>query len=148
MIIACPCGKKKFEVNSSLIPSEGKMLQCGTCSEKWFFKKEIKKEVIKEVKKPLVKIPKNIKKDIPDVTEDLISEAETTIPKVKKNKINKKINTLSFLVVVIISFVALVILADTFKNSLNLIIPGFDLILNSLYETIKDIALFIEDLFK
>ena len=148
MIIACPCGKKKFEVNSSLIPSEGKMLQCGTCSEKWFFKKEIKKEVIKEVKKPSVKIPKNIEKDIPDVTEDLISEAETTIPKVKKNKINKKINTLSFLVVVIISFVALVILADTFKNSLNLIIPGFDLILNSLYETIKDIALFIEDLFK
>ena len=148
MIIACPCGKKKFEVNSSLIPSEGKMLQCGTCSEKWFFKKEIKKEVIKEVKKPLVKIPKNIEKDIPDVTEDLISEAETTIPKVKKNKINKKINTLSFLVVVIISFVALVILADTFKNSLNLIIPGFDLIINSLYETIKDIMLFIEDLFK
>ena len=148
MIIACPCGKKKFEVNSSLIPSEGKMLQCGACSEKWFFKKEIKKEVIKEEKKPSVKIPKNIEKDIPDVTEDLISEAETTIPKVKKNKINKKINTLSFLVVVIISFVALVILADTFKNSLNLIIPGFDLILNSLYETIKDIALFIEDLFK
>ena len=148
MIIACPCGKKKFEVNASLIPSEGKMLQCGACSEKWFFKKEIKKEVIKEVKKPSVKIPKNIEKDIPDVTEDLISEAETTIPKVKKNKINKKINTLSFLVVVIISFVALVILADTFKNSLNLIIPGFDLILNSLYETIKDIVLFIEDLFK
>ena len=149
MIIACPCGKKKFEVNASLIPSEGKMLQCGACSEKWFFKKEIKKEVIKEEKKPLVKIPKNIEKVIPDVTEDLISEAETTIPKIKKkDKINKKINTLSFLVVVIISFVALVILADTFKNSLNLIIPGFDLILNSLYETIKDIVLFIEDLFK
>tara|TARA_B100000945_G_scaffold71905_1_gene54866 strand:- start:783 stop:1232 length:450 start_codon:yes stop_codon:yes gene_type:complete len=149
MIIACPCGKKKFEVNASLIPSEGKMLQCGACSEKWFFKKEIKKEVIKEEKKPLVKIPKNIEKVIPDVTEDLISEAETTIPKIKKkDKINKKINTLSILVVVIISFVALVILADTFKNSLNLIIPGFDLILNSLYETIKDIVLFIEDLFK
>ena len=149
MIIACPSCKKKFEVNASLIPSEGKMLQCGACSEKWFFKKEIKKEVIKEEKKPSVKIPKNIEKDIPDVTEDLISEAETTIPKIKKkDKINKKINTLSFLVVVIISFVALVILADTFRNSLNLIIPGFDLILNSLYETIKDIVLFIEDLFK
>ena len=149
MIIACPSCKKKFEVNASLVPSEGKMLQCGACSEKWFFKKEIKKEVIKEEKKPSVKIPKNIEKDIPDVTEDLISEAETTIPKIKKkDKINKKINTLSILVVVIISFVALVILADTFRNSLNLIIPGFDLILNSLYETIKDIVLFIEDLFK
>ena len=149
MIIACPSCKKKFEVNASLIPSEGKMLQCGACSEKWFFKKELKKKIINEVKKPSIKIPKNIEKDIPDVTENLISEAETTIPKVKKkDKINKKINTLSFLVVVIISFVALVILADTFKNSLNLIIPGFDLILNSLYETIKDIVLFIEDLFK
>ena len=149
MIIACPCGKKKFEVNASLIPSEGKMLQCGACSEKWFFKKEIKKEVIKEEKKPSVKIPKNIEKDIPDVTEDLISEAETTIPKIKKkDKINKKINTLSILVVVIISFVALVILADTFRYSLNLIIPGFDLILNSLYETTKDIMLFIKDLLK
>ena len=149
MIIACPSCKKKFEVNASLIPSEGKMLQCGACSEKWFFKKELKKKVINEVKKPSVKIPKNIEKDIPDVTEDLISEAETTIPKIKKkDKINKKINTLSILVVVIISFVALVILADTFRNSLNLIIPGFDLILNSLYETIKDIVLFIEDLFK
>ena len=46
----------------------------------------------------------------------------------------------------IITFVALIILADTFKNSIKLLIPGFDLILNSLYETLKDITLFIKDL--
>ena len=53
---------------------------------------------------------------------------------------------LCFLIVLIITFVALIILADTFKNSIKLLIPGFDLILNSLYETLKDITLFIKDL--
>ena len=148
MIIACPCGKKKFEVNASLIPNEGKMLQCGACDHKWFFKKEAKKKVIKDVKKPLNKIPEIIDKNIPDKTEDLISEAETEISKVEKKQIkDKKINILSFLIVLIISFVALIILADTFKNSIKLLIPGFDLILNSLYETLKDVILFIKDLF-
>ena len=148
MIIACPCGKKKFEVNASLIPNEGKMLQCGACDHKWFFKKEAKKKVIKDVKKPLNKIPEIIDKNIPDKTEDLISEAETEISKVEKKQIkDKKINILSFLIVLIISFVALIILADTFKNSIKLLIPGFDLILNSLYETLKDVVLFIKDLF-
>ena len=148
MIIACPCGKKKFEVNASLIPNEGKMLQCGACDHKWFFKKEAKKKVIKDVKKPLNKIPEIIDKNIPDKTEDLISEAETEISKVEKKQIkDKKINILSFLIVLIISFVALIILADTFKNSIKLLIPGFDFILNSLYETLKDVILFIKDLF-
>ena len=74
--------------------------------------------------------------------------AETEISKVEKKQIkDKKINILSFLIVLIISFVALIILADTFKNLIKLLIPGFDLILNSLYETLKDIILFIKDLF-
>ena len=136
MIIACPRCKKKFEVNASLIPNEGKMLQCGACSKKWFFQKEPRKKVIKDVDK-----------NIPDNTEELISEAETTISKSEnRQKKNKKINILSFLIVLIITFVALIILADTFKNSIKLLIPGFDLILNSLYETLKDITLFIKDL--
>ena len=148
MIIACPSCKKKFKVNDTLIPTEGKMVQCGACDHKWFFKKEAKKKVIKDVKKPLNKIPEIIDKNIPDKTEDLISEAETEISKVEKKQIkDKKINILSFLIVLIISFVALIILADTFKNSIKLLIPGFDLILNSLYETLKDVVLFIKDLF-
>ena len=111
MIITCPSCKKKFEVNASLISSEGKMLQCGVCSHKWFFKKEPIKKVIKYAKKPLNKIPEIIDKNIPDKTEDLISEAETEISKAEKKKLkDKKINILSFLIVLIISFVALIIL--------------------------------------
>ena len=148
MIIACPSCKKKFKVNDTLIPTEGKMVQCGACDHKWFFKKEAKKKVIKDVKKPLNKIPEIIDKNIPDKTEDLISEAETEISKAEKKQLkDKKTNILSFLIVLIISFIALIILADTFKNLIKLLIPGFDLILNSLYETLKDVILFIKDLF-
>ena len=37
MIIVCPCGEKKFEIDQNLIPEEGRLLQCGFCNKKWFF---------------------------------------------------------------------------------------------------------------
>jgi len=143
MIITCPSCNKKFKVDASLIPMEGKLLQCGSCNHKWFFEKKVKKEV----KKPLAKETEIIDKNVPDNTEKLITEAEKAISKTEKNSTKNKINILSFLLVLIITFVALVILLDTFKNSINLLIPGFDLILNNLYETLKDIILFIKDIF-
>ena len=39
MIIICPCGEKKFEVNENLIPDKGKLLQCGSCNQTWFYNK-------------------------------------------------------------------------------------------------------------
>ena len=42
MIISCPeCGKK-FEIDASLIPQSGRLLQCGSCENKWFYKKQVK----------------------------------------------------------------------------------------------------------
>ena len=148
MIITCPSCEKKFEVNASLIPNEGKLLQCGACSHKWFFKKEKKREIKHEVKKTLIKTTEIIDKKVPDNTEKLISEAETAVTK-KANKSNKenKINFLSFLIVVVITLVAIVVVADTFKNIINNYFPGFDLVLNNLYETLKDVMLFFKDLF-
>ena len=143
MIITCPSCNKKFEVDASLIPMDGKLLQCGSCNHKWFFEKKVKKEL----KKPLVKETEIIDKNVPDNTEKLITEAETAIYKTEKKSTKNKINILNFLVVLIITFVALVILLDTFKNFINLLIPGIDLILNNLYETLKDIILFIKDIF-
>ena len=144
MIISCPACNKKFEINSSLIPSEGRNLQCGSCNKKWFFIKKLKKEK----KIILDKKTEHTEKRIPDDTEELINEAENAISKknYKKNKKNN-INILSFLIVFIITLIAIIILADTFKNLINLLIPGFDLILNSLYETLVDIILFFKDLF-
>ena len=53
---------------------------------------------------------------------------------------------LSYIIVAIISFCALIILVDTFKSPLYHIFPGLELILYSLFETLKDIQLFIKDL--
>ena len=39
MIITCEKCSKKFNLEDSLIPDEGRELQCGSCNHKWFFKK-------------------------------------------------------------------------------------------------------------
>ena len=60
---------------------------------------------------------------------------------------NNKLSSLNFILVFIISFAALIVLLDTFKNPIALILPNIEFILESLYETLKDITLFIQDLF-
>ena len=39
MIIECVKCSKKFDVNSDLIPSSGRTIQCGSCNHVWFYKK-------------------------------------------------------------------------------------------------------------
>ena len=145
MIISCEACNKKFEIDSNLIPSEGRTLQCGSCNHKWFFKKKVEKK-----KKIILEKPEEyIEKKLPEDTEELINEAEKAIS--KKNNIRSKkktISILSFLIVFVITLTAIIILADTFKNTIKIFIPRFDIILDNLYETLKDIILFFKDLFK
>ena len=37
MIISCEKCDKKFELSDELIPVEGRLLQCGSCSYKWHY---------------------------------------------------------------------------------------------------------------
>ena len=46
MIIACNNCHKKFNIDSNLIPDNGRLLQCNSCNHKWFFKKKIINESI------------------------------------------------------------------------------------------------------
>ena len=64
----------------------------------------------------------------------------------KKNKYSKTSNFFSYLIVVIISFIALIILVDTIKSPLIKIFPGLEIVLFNLFETLKDVKLFIIDL--
>ena len=59
MIISCPCDKKKFEIDASMIPNEGRNLQCGFCGHVWFYRKNIieNKEPINEIKKKEITLP-------------------------------------------------------------------------------------------
>ena len=42
MIITCPNCNKQFKINNSMIPDEGRDLQCGSCNHIWFYKIEEK----------------------------------------------------------------------------------------------------------
>ena len=74
MIINCNSCDKKFVVPDQAITSSGRMVQCGSCGNKW---KQFPKN---EEKITPIKIKKN--KKIPDIS-------QTKIPKLKK-KISKK----------------------------------------------------------
>ena len=54
MIITCNNCNKNFEVDPSLIPEKGRLLQCNSCDHKWFFKKENLNDPISSLK---LKIP-------------------------------------------------------------------------------------------
>ena len=148
MIITCPCGEKKFEIDQKLIPREGRLLQCGSCSHEWFFKLDIVEEKNEEKIKTKVKPNLEISKEDKNLslnTESDIKTEEIIIPK-KKDKV--KVNYLNILLVIIITFVAFIIVLDTFKNQLTSIFPNISFFLDNLYQSLEDIKLFVLDLIK
>ena len=152
MIITCGQCHKKFEIESSLIPEKGRLLQCSSCNHQWFYKNDI----LEETKVVLKDQDTKNKENVPTTEEisNIKVFEELPLSKEKKRKHaykpskteNKKISFLSIILVFIISIAALIILLDTFKSPVNLMIPNIEFILDSLYETIRDILLFIQDL--
>ena len=159
MIITCPNCKKKFQIDATLLPKEGRDLQCGSCEHVWFYKYEKENPtpltlqddfVNKKVedyspKKEIEKISENKKTK----TQDKPINKEKNIKEISNNK--KSENTagkfFSYLIVLIISFVALIILVDTLKGPIINVFPSIEIILFNLFETLQDIKLFIIDLF-
>ena len=157
MIVNCPNCDKKFEIDKKLIPPEGRLLQCGSCNNKWFFKTESidkKTEVLeKTISETIIEDNKNlsdeIQKDIPDEVHNNI-ELSNNLDDDFKEKANKKsrINYFKILIVIIISLFALILILDTFKVQLSIIIPNIETILDNLYQSLNDIKLFTLDLIK
>ena len=52
----------------------------------------------------------------------------------------------SYLIVLIITFITIIIILDTFKSPLSLFFPNLELLLYNLFETLKDLILFTKDL--
>ena len=150
MIISCDQCNKKFEINSNLIPKGGRHLECGACNHKWFYKQDIEDKTEEIIIEPQLK---NIEEENIDPIQTNISqinEFDTSFKKkeIIENKKIKKIGVLNIIIVFIISFVALIILIETFKDPISIYIPNVEFILNSLHEIIIDIILFFKDLIK
>ena len=58
MIISCPNCNKQFKIDNSLIPDEGRDLQCGSCNHIWFYNIQEKNNEVLELKQEI--ISKNI----------------------------------------------------------------------------------------
>jgi len=171
MIINCDNCNKNFDVDASLIPKKGRLLQCIACEYKWFFKKEyieksvpiVEIEALPETTIPFkedatrveTETPKTIElldkvtKDAPIIEKIFIKDKDNVKKKdvkIKKYKNKKNYNILSLIIVFIISFIAIIIALDTFQKPISIIIPNIESILYNLYETISDIVLFFNDL--
>ena len=164
MIITCPNCNKQFKIDNSLIPDEGRDLQCGSCNHIWFYNIQEKNNEILELKQEIVskdietkaenkedKIEEKqqpeeiIKTEINNKKKEKNSEKQKNTTTLKKTE-NKGSKFFSYLIVFIISFVALIILLDTLKTPLINVFPGLEIILFNLFETLQDIKLFIIDL--
>ena len=169
MIITCNNCNKKFDIDSILISDKGRLLQCASCDHKWFFKKEVLEKKINPINEdtsidnvnildqnnssindedsvldtPNDEVKVDLKEENKEKIEINIDESpiENTKPKKQKN-----FKILNIFVVTIISFVAFIIIVDTFKYPIGKIVPNVEFILYNLYESIKDISLFISDL--
>ena len=151
MIIECINCNKKFEVNSDLIPSEGRNIQCGSCNHLWFF--EVNNQInLENIKTKEVSIPLkrkkniNLKKKIVSNNMSFDSGQKTALGKFEKNSDFTIGKFLSYILVGIISFIIFIIFLDTFKSPLYNYFPNLEFLLFNFYETIIDIFLFVKDL--
>ena len=169
MIITCNNCNKKFDIDSNLIPDKGRLLQCASCDHKWFFKKEVLENTVSPIDEDINIDSINVfdqnssstneEKSVSDAPNDEveIDLEEDTKEKIEINKnestqVNtkpkkqKNFKILNIFFVAIISFVAFIIIVDTFKYPIGQVVPNIEFILYNLYESIKDISLFIRDL--
>jgi predicted Zn finger-like uncharacterized protein len=159
MIIDCINCTKKFDVKDSLIPDNGRTIQCGSCNHVWFYKPKI------EQSKNEISSPKSNydilenKKDDQDNEKSSKTEETNNLEKFTNTEpfshelINENKKTtfniskfLSYFLVFLITFIALIIVLDTFKSPLSSIIPGLEIFLYNFFETLKDLYLFIKNL--
>ena len=164
MIITCPNCNKQFKIDNSLIPDEGRDLQCGSCNHIWFYNIQEKNNEVLELRHEIIsedietkaenkndKIEEKqqpeeiIKTEINNKKKEKNSEKQKNTTTIKKTE-NNGSKFFSYLIVFIISFVALIILLDTLKTPLINVFPGLEIILFNLFETLQDIKLFIIDL--
>ena len=146
MIITCPHCDKLFEVDEIKIPFNGRLLQCGSCNKQWFYKKEESAEELANITLEKSATQEDFETIIEEESKNLSNVNKEVIQKkhLKKFKIGKYLN---IFIVIIVSLLGIILILDTFKMQLSNVLPNLDALLNNLYETLKDIKLFIYDLF-
>ena len=123
MIITCPACEKKFQIDATLIPNEGRTLQCGSCGHQWFYKKKfddklnyLEEKLISKknlspnkIKRKSVKDQINIKKEKLDVENSFSNKRDTAIVKYEEKQNFTFTKFLGYILITILSFLAMII---------------------------------------
>ena len=165
MIINCECGKKKFNIDSGLIPAEGRLLKCGSCSKIWHYspgiqndsnEKELKSKInevadkneVNNDDKNEVKIEKTKEKiDIKiNVNEEALNDEDKIAQDKNAKENNNNIKKLFYyLIISIITLIGIIFIIDTLKFQITTFFPEIIPILDSFYQTVLDLKLFFKD---
>ena len=154
MIIVCPSCGKNFNVRDDQIPDKGRLLQCSKCKHEWFYTKitnpindnfdELSNDELTQESFGILDEEEDRHDEV--IVEDKIVELEK--PKNSKKKKTTKVNFFKLLLVFIISFVAFILIVDTFLVQISEYVPFAEKYLDNLYQSIIDISLFFQNLIK
>ena len=154
MIIVCPSCGKNFNVRDDQIPDKGRLLQCSNCKHEWFYTKNTfpvddnKDELSNDelTQESFGILDEDEDQHDEEIVEDKTIELEK--PKTSKKQEGKSFNFFKLLLVFIISFVAFILIVDTFIVQISEYVPFAEKYLDNLYQSLIDISLFFQNLIK
>ena len=129
MIIVCPSCGKNFNVRDDQIPDKGRLLKCSNCKHEWFYTKitnPIDDNVNELSNDEFTQESFGILDEEEDKHDEVIVEdktIESEKPKTSKKQKSKQVNFFKILLVFIISFVAFILVVDTFIVQISEYVP-------------------------
>ena len=154
MIIVCPSCGKNFNVRDDQIPDKGRLLQCSSCKHEWFYTKNtiaIDDNIDELSNDEFTQESFGISNEDEDRDDEVIVENKTTAlekPQSRKKREGKQLNFFKLLLVFVISFIAFILIVDTFIVQISEYVPFAEKYLDNLYQSIIDISLFFQNLIK
>ena len=154
MIIVCPSCGKNFNVRDDQIPDKGRLLQCSNCNHEWFYSKNtipIDDNLDEQSYDELTQESFGVLDEDEDRSDEVIVEDKTVELEKRKNvkrEKTTKVNFFKLLLVFIISFVAFVLIVDTFIVQISEYVPFAEKYLDNLYQSLIDISLFFQNLIR
>lgn len=167
MLVNCDSCQKKFEVPNSAITDAGRLLQCGSCGNKWtqYPIKEKKLENIKRVTPPKIKKPIDInktktstkkkkkKREINLYSEEYLKKKhglEIKDPKIDKNSKKQNLRTgfdfYKYLIIVSIFFITVIGILNLTRDIIITNFPFAESYINYLYEILDIIKITVTNL--
>ena len=163
MIVSCPNCNKKFNIDEKLIPEKGRLLQCSICHHKWHYTISNKdneilekvdfstkiKNISNKIEKKIYTNPSSIQKKNSNKEINKNNKENKTLDIINKNitKNTSLENILNNLIIIFITFIALILILDTFKTNISNYFPILIPLLDNLYLTFFDLISFVKDLF-